>query len=176
VLVTVLLLLGLLLLVIPPAIILAAFGADLTGFKPGSMPVLPEGAGLWLGLYLLVLIPLVLWLFARLALLMPSVVGDRLALGAFRRSWQLTRGMALKIVGVILLYAVVSTVANLAVTSAFGAIMYLVAGSEGEGLSLASVLTTVVAGAVTTGFTVLGTAFAAKLYVAAVGRAEAAFE
>ena len=172
-LVTILLLLAMLVLMIPLAIILAVSGADMSGTATGAVPAGPPVAGLWVGLYVLLLLPVLLWLAARLAVVLPAIVADRLMLGAISRSWRLTRGAALKIVGVLLLYGIVATVAYLAATTAFGAIITLIAGRE-AGLSLASVLTVIVGGAVSTAFTVLGTAFVAKLYLALRARNEAA--
>lgn len=161
-------------LMIPVGVILAVGGIDLTTLQGSAMPDIPPSVAPWVFLYFLVLLVLGFWVIARLAVVIPSVVGDRLAIGAIARSWRLTRGIALKIVGVLILYMIVSIVANLAATTAFGAIMYLVAGNGEEGISLASVLTTIVGGAVSTGFTVLGTAFLAKLYIALIARHEAA--
>lgn len=162
-----------LLAVIPIGVMLAVAGVDLTGLEGGTMPTVPDSVALWVTLYGLVITALAIWVFARLAVVVPAIVGDRLAIGAFARSWKLTHGVALKIVGVLVLYAIVSIVANLAATTAFGAVMYLVAGRGEDGLSLASVLTTIVGGTVSTAFTVLGTAFLAKLYVALLARREA---
>lgn len=161
-------------LMIPVGVILAVGGIDLTTLEGSAMPDIPPSVAPWVFLYFLVLLVLGCWVMARLAVVIPSVVGDRLAIGAIPRSWRLTRGIALKIVGVLILYVIVSIVANLAATTAFGAVMYLVAGRGEEGISLASVLTTIVGGAVSTGFTVLGTAFLAKLYIALLARHEAA--
>ncbi len=158
-LVMIVILLALILLAIPIGVIMAAAGIDFTRLEPGAMPEMPAAAMLWSTLYGLALIPVLLWLSARLSVLLPAVVGDRLALGAIPRAWVLTRGVALRIVGVILLYAIVAIVANLAATTAVGAIMFLIAGRGEDGLSR---------------FTVLGTAFAAKLYVALLARSEAA--
>lgn len=161
-------------LMIPVGILLAVGGVDMTALQPGAMPDIPPVVAVWVFFYVMVILVVALWVMARLAVVLPSVVGDRLAIGAIARSWRLTRGVALKIIGVLILYAIVSIVANLAATTAFGAIMYLVAGNGEEGISLASVLTTIVGGAVSTGFTVLGTAFLAKLYIALLARNEAA--
>lgn len=173
ILVMIVLLVATIMLLIPVAVILAATGVALAGIESGTMPELPAAATLWIVLYVFLLLPVILWLAARLAVVLPAIVGDRLALRAIPRSWSLTRGVALKIVGVILLYAIVSIVANLAATTAFGAVMFLIAGRGEDGLSLATVLTTIVGGAVSTGFTVLAAAFAAKLYVALLARKEA---
>lgn len=160
-------------LAIPLGVMVAIAGVDLTAMQGGTMPDLPESIAVWAFLYVLLIAVVAIWAIARLFVTVPAIVGDRLAFGAFARSWQLTRGMTLKIIGVIILYGIVSFVATLAVTSAFGAIMYIVAGSGEEGLSLASVLTTIVGAAVSTGFTVLQAAFVAKLYIALLARHEA---
>lgn len=159
---------------IPMGVILAASGVDLASVAPGSMPQVPPAGATGVIVYVLILLPVMLWLVARLAVTLPAIVGEGRALGAVARSWRLTRGVALKIAGVIILYAVVAIVANLAATTAFGAVMYLVAGPGEGGLSLATVLTSIVGGAVTTAFTVLGTAFTAKLFVALLLREETA--
>ena len=52
--------------------------------------------------------------------------------------------------------------------------MFLWAIRTHEPWTIASVLTTIVGGTVSTGFTVLGTAFVAKLYIALLARNEAA--
>lgn len=173
-LVMILLLLAALLLAIPAGVILAVNGVDFTTAAPGAMPAVPPAAALWMVLYVLVLLPVMLWLAARLAVVLPALVGERLAVGAIPRSWRLTGGSALKIVGVLILYAVVATVASLAATTAFGAVITLIAGRGEDGLSLATVLTAIVGGAVSTAFTVLGAAFTAKLFLALRDRQEAA--
>jgi len=173
-LVTIALFVALFLLAIPAGIIMALGGADLSGTATGAMPAVPPAAALWLVFYFLVLLPVLLWLFARLVLLLPVIVGERAMFGAIPRSWSLTRGAALKIVGVLILYGIVASVAYLAATTAFGAIITLVAGRGEDGLSLATVLTVIVGGAVSTAFTVLGTAFTAKLFLALRAAREAA--
>ncbi len=160
-------------LAIPPAVILADAGVDLSVVQAGVFPEIPPPVQPWVALYGLLVVAVGFWVVPRLVLLNPAIVGDRLAIGAIARSWRLTRGAALKIVGVLILYHVVAWVSYLAATKAFGAIMYLVAGRGEDGISLASVLTTIVGAAVSTGFTVLGTAFVAKLYIALLARHEA---
>jgi|APFEC2959095171_1045051.scaffolds.fasta_scaffold00023_200 hypothetical protein len=164
--VTVVLFLALFLLAIPAGIILAASGADLSSGAAGTMPQIPAAAAPWLLFYFLVLIPVAVWLGARLLLVAPVIVGENTMFGAVPRSWALTRGSALRIVGVLILYAIVAWIAYLAATTAFGAIITLVAGRGEDGLSIAMVLTGIVGGTVSTAFTVLRTAFTAKLYLA----------
>lgn len=173
-LVTIVLFVALFLLALPAAIILAASGADLSGIAAGGTPTVPPAAAPWLTLYFLVMLPVALWLGARLIAVAPVIVGEKAMLGAIPRSWSLTRGAALKIVGVLILYFIVAWVAYLAATTAFGAIFTLLAGRGEDGLSLATVLTVTVGGAVSTAFTVLGTAFTAKLYLALRAPNEAA--
>ncbi|HSX55527.1 MAG TPA: hypothetical protein VLG14_09530 [Sphingomonas sp.] len=173
-LVTVALFVALFLLALPVGIIMALNGVDLSGAATGAMPQMPPAAAFWVLLYFLVLLPVLLWLFARLVVLIPAIIGEKAMFGAIPRSWSLTRGSAFKIAGVLILYGIVASVAYLAATTAFGAIITLIAGRGEDGLSLAMVLTVVVGGAVSTAFTVLGTAFTAKLFLALRAAKEAA--
>lgn len=165
-LVTLVLFVAIFLFAVPAGIILAASGADFSASTAGAMPSIPPAAALWMLLYLFVLLPVLIWLAARLILIAPVIVGEKAMFGAISRSWALTRGSTFKIVGVLILYAIVAWVAYLAATTAFGAIFTLIAGRGEDGLSLAMVLTGIVGGAVSTAFTVLGAAFTAKLYLA----------
>jgi hypothetical protein len=171
------LLVAILLLTLPIWGILVASGYDFMAAAAGNPPPPPPGgASLALAIYTLVLVPLLLWISARLVVVTPAVLAERRGLGAIPRSFWLTRGVALKIVGVILLYAVVSFVATAAAQGAFGTIFKLVTSSNGvdDGLSLAGVLTSIVVAAVSTAFTVLSAAFSAKLFAALAARHEAA--
>ena len=156
----------------PALVILGTSGANFSTITTDTMPQVPPAAATWIAVYFLVLLPVFLWLAARLIVVLPVVVGEPLAIRAIARSWRLTRGLALKIAGVIILYFVVSIVANLAATTAFGAVIYLIAGRGQDGMSLATVLTTIVGGAVSTAFTVLGMVFATKLFVALLIRGD----
>ena len=111
------------------------------------------------------------WLAARTILIAPIVVNEQRWASALTRSFGLTRGLTLKIAGLILLYALVAWVASLAAETVFGSVLRLVAGDDG-GLNLAMIVTSVLVGAVATGFSVLAAAFVAKLYVAALNRSE----
>ncbi len=116
-------------------------------------------------IYLLAAIVAGLWVLARLILVYPLIVAERRWFGAIRRSWVLTRGITTKLVGVMLLYFLVSTVGMLATQTVFGSIFKLIAGPDG-GLSLSSVLTSVTVAVVGTGFSVIVPVFTAKLYLA----------
>lgn len=160
-----LLLIGTLLLMVPIPVVLGIGGYDVDAAMRGVPAELPAGASGFVAIYVLILLPLFFFLAARLALLTPIVVRERLGIGAFRRSFALTRGITWKIVGVVLLYGIVFGVAMLAAQFVFGAILQLVAGGEGD-ISVATVLTAVLVSAVQTAFVVIAAAFAAKLYLA----------
>src|SRR3546814_5010707 len=85
---------------------------------------------------------------ARLLPLNSVVVAERRGVGAIRRAFGLTRGLALRIVGVVILFFVVWGVSAMAATTVLGSIFQLAFGGEGA-ITLATVLTGVVGGAVT---------------------------
>jgi hypothetical protein len=115
--------------------------------------------------YLLTICVFLLWLIARLAVTTPVVVRENRMLSAFGQSWRMTRGLALRIIGVIILFVIVSWVAWLAAQTVFGTIFTLVAG-RGEGVTLSNVMTSIVVAAVQSAFMVIPPAFTAKLYLA----------
>lgn len=122
-------------------------------------------------LYLVAVAAVLLWLGARLLPWLPALVAGESLLAAVPRAWALTRGVALPILGVVLLWFVVMVVAVLATHTVFGSVFELISGPPSSGVGLSSVLTSVMVAAVRTGFTVLAPAFAAKLYLAlAAGR------
>ena len=134
---------------------------------------LPPGVGIWLFLVFLVLLIALIALVVRLAPLTAVIIAERRGVGAIARAFRLTRGLALKLFGVVILYAVVSIVAQWAATAVFGSVLELIAGGEGP-LSLAKIVTSVISAAVQTVFTVLASVFMAKLYLACVAREEKA--
>lgn len=153
------------LLVLPIGFILAASGTDIMQLRMANPASLPAGVAGTVALYGIVLLIAVLFLGARLALTTPVIVAERRGLGAIPRAFALSRGLTWKLVGVILLYLVVANVASLAAQSVFGSILGLLSRGEGP-VTVASVITAVVVAAVQAAFTVLATAFLAKLYVA----------
>lgn len=161
-----------LLLAAPVAAMLMRSGFDFMAMDDMSSFQLDAATGGMIALYALVVGVILLWIAARLIVTTAVIVRERQMLGALGRAWRLTRGHALRIVGVLILYAVVAWVAYLAAATVFGSIFALVAGGEGEGVTLAGVLTSIVTAAVQAGFSVLGAAFSAKLYLALVGEAE----
>jgi hypothetical protein len=154
-----------LLLLLPFPIVLGLAGYDLNAAMNGRQVPVPDGVGGFIVLYTVVLVPLLLFLAGRLALLTPVVVRERRGAGALRRSFVLTRGIFWKIIGVMALYGILFFVAQKAAQWVFGSILQLVAGGEGP-VSLATVLTSVMVSAVQTAFVALAAAFVAKLYLA----------
>lgn len=157
-----------LLLAAPALVMLWSSGFDFNAAAEGRIEAFDPAIAGGITLYLLLALPVALVIFARLVLLLPIVMAQGGWFGAFLRSFQLTRGATLRILGVLVLYLLVMVVAVVAANSAFGLIFRLVAGGEDGGVTLASVLTSVVTAAVQTAFTVLATAFTAKLYVALI--------
>lgn len=116
-----------------------------------------------------------LWIGARLIVVTPVILNEGRFFGAIARSFSLTRHYTLAIVGVLLLYFLVSQVAALATNVVFGSIFRLIAGGPDEGFSLSNILTSVMVAAVQAGFQVIGAIFSAKLYLALIAeRARAA--
>jgi len=154
------------LLFVPSWAMLRSAGVPLENGMPGAQRLL---AGLnWpLACYVALVMLLLLWLVARFAVLTPVIVNEQGWIGTFARSFRLTRGVTLKVIGVLLLYWIVSSVAQLAARLVFGSIFRLVAGG-GEGLSLSAVLTAIAVAIVQTIFVVLAAIFMTKLYQALV--------
>ncbi|MGK6319235.1 hypothetical protein [Sphingomonas sp. DT-204] len=162
------------LLLLPIGFILAASGVDVTQLRIGANPAsLPAGVAGTVTLYVVVLLIVLLFLGARLVLATPVIVAERRGLGAIARAFALSRGLTWKLVGVILLYVVVANVASLAAQSVFGSILGLLSRGEGP-VTMASVIAAIAVAAVQAAFTVLATAFVAKLYVAVVHERESA--
>lgn len=161
------------LLCLPVIGILVANGYDLTAMTNGQNAGITPTIAATLAISVLVLFFIFLWLGARLMLTSAVIVRERRVVSAISQSWALTRGATLRIVGVIILYLIVSWVAQLAANMVFGSVFALVAGGDGdgEGITLAGVLTSVVVAAVRTIFLVIPPAFTAKLYLTLAARA-----
>ncbi|MES2339434.1 MAG: hypothetical protein V4537_15185 [Pseudomonadota bacterium] len=162
-------------LVLPAIILLAAGGFDFAAAQAGQMGAtkLSAGYGLAIFLYMLVVVAAILGLGARLAPVTAVIVAERRGAGAIGRAFALTRGLTWRLIGVVVLYAVVTLVAVLAAQTVFGSILGLVAGGDGP-ITVARVITAIVVAAVSTGFSVIAAAFCAKLYVAILRARESA--
>lgn len=155
------------LLVAPLVGILAAKGYDVLAIaaaQAGNVVVDPQTSSM-VALYVLVLIPVGLFLFTRLVLVSPVVLREPVSLGAIRRSWVLTRRHGWRIFGTLLLFVVIAGVAQLAARTVFGSVFTLLFGA-GEGLTTGFVLTAIVTAGVQAVVMLLLAAFQAKLYAA----------
>jgi hypothetical protein len=166
------------LLMLPIGFALAASGIDMTSLNgnvkidPGTVPA---GTAIGLLVYMLVLFVAFIWITTRLLVIEPVILAERRGIRAITRAFELTRGLTWRLIGVFILYGIVSTVAVLAAQTVFGSIFKLIAPDDGD-IGLASVLTSVVVAAVSCGFKVLAAVFVAKLYGAIGERREQAAE
>lgn len=170
--VMILLLVALALLASPLLIAFVLNGNDMMAMSRGEPFDISAPVGTFMGIYSLLLTGALLWFSARLAVITPAIVRERGALRSIPRTWQLTRGHGFRILGVLILYMVVSWVAQLAAQTVFGSVFELVAGGDGERLTLSVVLTSIVVAAVQSGFIVVFAAFTAKLYLALAAGSE----
>ena len=163
------------LLVLPVVIVLGASGYDFQAAAAGGSAEIPPGAAGFVALYGLLALSVLLWLVARLLLVTPTVLMERRGLGAITRAFKLSRATQFKIIGIILLYGLVSLVSLLAAKLVFGSIFRLVTSGDGP-VTLASVLTSILVSVVMTVFALLSAAFTAKLYLAIRDAREAIVE
>lgn len=160
------LMLALFALMLPVPIALIVTGFDMRAAMLTAQPAVSPAAGWFITVYLIVLIPLMIFVTARLLLLTSVIVAERRGLGAIRRSFALTRGLVWKIIGMTILYGIVVLVAMMAARTVFGSVLRIVLGGEGL-VTPATVLTALVLAIVQAIFVVLASAFCAKLYLAA---------
>lgn len=166
---------GVVALMLPFAIALLLSGVDLKAAMTSGKPEIPPGLEGFLFLYLLIFCVALLWLSARLVLTTPIMIMERRGMGVFLRSFKLTRRFQWKVVGVLILYGIVSVVSFLAAKLVFGSILGLIAGGDGP-VTVATVLTSILVSVVLTAFSVLAAAFTGKLYLAARDAREAIVE
>ena len=168
-------LIGLLVVVvtIPITVLIVQSGAT---FDPATgrfdMARASGGALNLAGVLTLVALVLGLWITAKLAPLFAVIVNERRGFGAFARSFRLTRGSVLRLVGVVILYGIVVVVAMMAATSVTGIAARLLLGPDAPGG--VSFAIGVVSAALTALLTVVQTVFYARFYVAARERHDAA--
>ncbi|WP_380787584.1 hypothetical protein [Sphingomonas sp. R86521] len=162
-------LIGLVMIValVPPILALAWSGFDfslmLAEGSAASANMPSAGAAVFASLYVLILSIAILWVAARLVLLYPIILNERLGLGAIRRSIALTRGMTWRIIGVFVLFTIVVTIGTKAVQAVVGVTLGLVLGKA------ANFPTSVAVTLVSAGFTAVAAVFIARLYVASAG-------
>lgn len=152
---------------IPLVALLVSSGVSITptgrGWSMNPATMSGGSAGL-ITLYMLVLVVAGLWLSARLMLLNPVILNERRGLRSIPRSIELTRGLTARLIGVILLFAIVVAVPTLAVQAVVGIVVRLLLGADG--IPTAAFLAGVAGAVVTTAFSAVAAVFQAQLYVA----------
>lgn len=170
-----LLLLGVMVLASPMLVALTVTGFDFQAAMTNGTPALDPGAAAFVLFYFLAFVVGIIWLGARLSLIGPVILMERRGLGAFARSFKLTRSSVLKIIGILILYFIIWAVSALAAKLVFGAIFTLIAGGEGP-VTVGTVLASICTSVVLTAFVVLAAAFTGKLYLAVRDAREAIVE
>ena len=160
--------LALFLALVPPALPIAAAVPNPAAMTPQAFAAviagMSAGARAFVSLYLLAFAAVMIWLVARLALLNPVIVNERAGIASFARSLALTRGLTWKIIGVSLLFGIVSLVVIAAVQSVIGILFRLLLGADN--LGLVALLTGAAVTLATSAITIVWTSFVAQLYVA----------
>jgi len=165
---TAVLALGAVLVLVPFLIALVLSGAtfatigDAAGGTRMTMTAGSGGARLFASLYILGLAVFSIWLSARIMLLNAVALNERRGLGAIGRSIALTRGATARLVGVLVLYAVVLVVTML-VAQAAVAIPLRLAVSAPVALFVAALAGSLVSTVLVALFCI----FTGRLYVAA---------
>ncbi|HET9509657.1 MAG TPA: hypothetical protein VFO80_00770 [Sphingomonas sp.] len=157
-------------LLIPAFVLLTLGGLDSTALATGQVEMsrLAPGFVGFAVLYALIAMIVILFVGARLAPVTSVVVEERRGAGAIAHAFRLTRGLTWRLVGVLLLYAIVTMVSVLAVQTVLGTILRLFDSGTGP-ITMTGVVTAIAAAAVSAVFTVLASVFCARLYVAIVG-------
>ncbi|PCD01996.1 hypothetical protein COC42_10925 [Sphingomonas spermidinifaciens] len=165
--VSVVLLVAAMIVALPFVGILIASGVDLTAFSTdgGAVPDLGGGVALGLVAYGLLYFGVFLWAFARLAVLGPVIVAERRGFSAIGRAWTLTRGHALRIIGVFILFGIVALILIGGIGFAAG-VIGAIGGAGQPGFSIGGLFVAAVTAVVATLLSVVQSAFTAKLYTA----------
>ena len=158
---------GFIIALIPIGIAAAASGVDLTRMGAGTTPKLSVGIAGFVTLYAIALVLAGLWLSARLFVLNPVIVNERLGVKAFARSFALTRGHVWRLIGFLLLVGVVLIVSVLATQFVIGTVTGLIFSPV-----TARFWTSIPVSILTAAYTVLIATFAAQFYVSALAETQ----
>lgn len=134
-------------------------------------PSLSPGTALFCFAYAVLLLIAAIWASARLFLVNPVVVLERRSLGAFRRSFVLTRGLTWKLIGVTLLFSIVWAVVAFAARAVVFIVFRLLLGAGN--LATAVWFGSLADAAVLSAFIVVVGVFGTRLYVARAGASAA---
>ncbi|MFD1036356.1 hypothetical protein ACFQ15_17105 [Sphingomonas hankookensis] len=157
-------------LAIPGVVVVVASGFDFRSVMAGTPPQPEEFAKLGLSLlYFFALALFTLWASARLLPINAVVAMERRGIGAIGRAFGLTRGMTWKLIGLLLLYAIVAGVAVSAAQFVVGGILGLLSDPNSS-FSLAIIGGAIAVAAVSAALALYQTAFIGKLYREIVGQ------
>ncbi len=157
-------------LAIPGIVLAVVSGFDFQGVMAGIPPQPAEISRLGVAmLYFLAMALFVLWASARLLPINAVVAMERRGIGAVARAFRLTRGMTWKLIGLLLLYAVVAGVAVSAVQFVVGSVLGFLSDPNSS-FSLAIIGGAVAVAAVSAALSLYQTAFIGKLYRQIVGQ------
>ena len=130
------------------------------------------GAGAFLALYFLAWLVFAVFVSIRFSTLLFAVIAaEGGAIGALRRAFKLSNGIAWKLFGVVLLFGLVTGIASLAVTSVFGILFKFLDPGAGP-FSIGAVIVAILGGLVTTTYYLFQSVFMAKVYRAATAARE----
>jgi hypothetical protein len=143
------------------SLLLSASGIDLQSLQAqGAQPGVP--AGVSIGVLLLSIALLVV--AARMLLLTPLAAAERLGpVAMLKRSWQLSRGRALKLFGLLALIGLLFVLLVFGLGSAIGSVILLIAGQP-EPWSMSALLLALLQGVLTTVVTVISAVLLARIY------------
>ena len=165
------------LLFLPIILALVASGVDLTALtsaSPGPKPDISPAMAGFIGLYGLAWLVFAVFVSVRFSTLLVAVIAaEGGVIAALRRSFALSRGIAWKLLGVVLLFGLVVGVASIAVTSVFGALFRFLDPTAGP-FAIGSIIVAILGGLVTTAYYVVQSSFMAKVYLAATSAREGA--
>jgi len=157
-------------LAIPGVVLAVASGFDFVSVMNGVPPQPTEIAKLGVALlYFVALALFLLWASARLLPINAVVAHERCGVGAIRRAFELTRGMTLKLIGLLILYGIVAGVAVSAAQFVVGGIFGLFTSTT-TGLSPAIIAGAFAVAAVSAALALYQSAFVGKLYREVVGQ------
>lgn len=153
-----------LVVVVLPLSFMVAGSIDMARLEQGA-PALDAATAAKAGWLLIVMSIVALLVGARLLPLFAVVLLERRGLGAFARSFALTRGSTIRLIGLMLLYAVVALVLIWATTFVLGVTGRILFGQTGQAWTV--LLVSIATGILTAGLSVLQSVFSAQFYLAA---------
>lgn len=157
-------------LAIPGVVLAVVSGFDFSSVMNGVPPQPAEIGKLGIAiLYFFVLALFIVWASARLLPINAVVAHERRGIGAIGRAFALTRGMTLKLIGLLILYGIVTGVAVSAAQFVVGGVFGLLTDNSGA-ISPAVIAGAVAVAAVSAALALYQSAFIGKLYREVVGQ------